>query len=362
MYEVRHIEQWYRMNKAQNFKDWESAMQIMALPKFNCVYADYQGNILYLYNAKIPVRVEGYDWRQYLPGNTSETLWTEFVPYSGLPKVLNPASGFVYSCNNTPFRTTTGDDNPIKANYSQTLGIENRMTNRAYRALELLGNDPFISEEEFYEYKFDNTYSQNSIVVELIRRTLTVPVPEGDEIAREAVEIIKSWDFKANAENTRTALVILTFQPFVMKKKFDTEASILFEALVTTASELKQNFGRIDVPWQKINRLIRGDLNVGMAGGPDALHAIYGEKRKDGRLRGFLGDCYSVMATWDKNGEVRSQSIHQYGSATQDKTSPHYNDQAKLFAERKFKPVWLNEKDVRENLAREYRPGEELRN
>ena len=59
--DIRVIEQWYRMNKAANFKEWESAMQMMSIPLFGTGYADKEGNILYLYNAKLPIRSDGYD-------------------------------------------------------------------------------------------------------------------------------------------------------------------------------------------------------------------------------------------------------------------------------------------------------------
>ena len=35
-------------------------------------------------------------------------------------------------------------------------------------------------------------------------------------------------------------------------------------------------------------------------------------------------------------------------------------EQATLFAKRQLKPVWLEEAVIRQNLEREYRPGEEI--
>ena len=47
---------------------------------FSAGYADAAGNIFYLYNGLLPLRASGYDWTHYLPGDTSETLWTEYLP------------------------------------------------------------------------------------------------------------------------------------------------------------------------------------------------------------------------------------------------------------------------------------------
>ena len=90
------------------------------------------------------------------------------------------------------------------------------------------------------------------------------------------------------------------------------------------------------------------------------MHNVLGEMLEDGRLRGKTGDSYVLLVTWDKNGQVSSRSIHQYGSATLDETSPHYADQSSLFVKRQLKPVWLDEADIRAHLEREYRPGQEI--
>jgi acyl-homoserine-lactone acylase len=60
---------------------------------------------------------------------------------------------------------------------------------------------------------------------------------------------------------------------------------------------------------------------------------------------------------WDAAGAVHSRSIHQFGSGSTRPGSPHFADQAPLFARHQLKPVWLDEADIRANLEREYRPG-----
>ena len=95
MNDISIIEQWYKMNKATNFNEWKIAMESISVPMFNSGYADKDGNIYYVYSAKVPVRNNNYNWQNVLPGNTSETLWDEYLPFDRLPQILNPKSNFI---------------------------------------------------------------------------------------------------------------------------------------------------------------------------------------------------------------------------------------------------------------------------
>lgn len=360
MGDIRQVEQWYRMNRAENKDEWLDAMKMRAIASFNCGYADKEGNILYLYNATLPMRAEGYDWRQYLPGNTSDTLWTEILPFEKLPMVVNPPSGFVQNCNSSPFQSTTGEGNPSEEAYSKTFGIETHMTSRALRALELFGADTSITAEEFYEYKYDTKYSTESFAAKCRQAILDAPTPE-DAMLQEAVAVIKRWDLDTNLENTSASLAIMTILPLNNSGGNVPPDEKLFESLAAAATMLKSAHGRIDVPWRDVNRLHRGTVDVGVSGGPDIIHAVAGRLNKEkAQYVGRAGDSYVLLVRWDKDGKVSSQSLHQYGSATMRESSPHYADQVPLFVENKLKPVWFEKADVLANLEAQYRPGEEL--
>ena len=104
--------------------------------------------------------------------------------------------------------------------------------------------------------------------------------------------------------------------------------------------------------------MIRGDNNLGLGGGPDIMHSIYGNLKNNGELEAFAGDSYILFVSWDKNGKVSSKSVHQYGTATTKEGSPHYSDQSFLFANRQLKDVWFEEEEIINNLENSYKPGE----
>ena len=132
---------------------------------------------------------------------------------------------------------------------------------------------------------------------------------------------------------------------------------VLLERLSFAAQELINSVSTLTPAWSEINRLRRGDIDVGLGGAPDVLHAVHSQQEADGTLTGTAGDSYVLMVRWDADGNVQSESIQPFGSAPLDEKSAHYNDQSALFAARKLKPVWMDEDLIRANLERSYRPG-----
>jgi len=358
MGDIRQVEQWYRMNKATTHAEWFDAMKIQAIASLNVGYADKEGNISYIYNAKLPMRNDGYDWEQYLPGNTSDTLWDSYLPFEQLPIVFNPESGFVQNCNSTPFMTTFGDDNPDPSKYSSNFGIETNMTNRALRARELFEPDTSVTWEEFNTYKYDMKYSDDSFLAKTLDQLATITPPDDPKI-KEAITILKNWDRDTNPESTGAALAVLTILPLNNSKGTVPSDEKIMASLTNAVTLLVKTHGQLDIPWKNVNRLVHGDTNLGTGGGPDILHAFYGGlNEEDGTYTGRAGDCYVMLVKWDKDGNLQSESIHQYGSATVVPESPHYADQSPLFVKRQLKPVWYEESDIRANLEVEYSPGE----
>lgn len=356
MDEVRQPIQYLAMNKAASLAQWKAAMAMLALPSINYIYADEKGDIGYVYNGRFPVRKEGVDWSGVVPGDRSDLIWTKQVPFSGVPQLWNPKSGFVFNSNNTPFRATADADNLKPEAFPQTMGIQTNMTNRAWRVLETYAADPAISGEAFERYKYDLAYSDKSDVAKgrAALMALTLKAPGFDRAAdpdlTAALDVLAAWDLRTNVDNRGTALAVLTFTKVTQDKAQP------LAALKQTAAELKARFGRIDPAWGEVNRIRRGKLDLAIDGGPDIYRAVYGRPDPDGRLRALAGDTFVMFLSWDRNGKLSSTSVHQFGSATLDEASPHYADQTPLFVAMKTKPVWFTEAQLKGHVAKDYRP------
>ncbi len=87
------------IQRAQNWSAFRDAVSKLVTPASNFVYADVSGNIGYQASGAVPVRVAGHDGRAPVSGNGTLD-WLGVAPFSTLPFVLNPQSGYVVSANN----------------------------------------------------------------------------------------------------------------------------------------------------------------------------------------------------------------------------------------------------------------------
>ena len=105
------------LNTASDWDSFRAAAAQFAVPAQNLVYADREGHIGYQAPGMIPIRKSGNDG--YLPaeGWRADDDWTgDYVPFEGLPSVLDPEEGFVVTANQAvtdpdyPYHLTDEDD------------------------------------------------------------------------------------------------------------------------------------------------------------------------------------------------------------------------------------------------------------
>lgn len=354
--QLKMVEEYYRLNRARNFGEWQQALAIQGVPATNFLYADAVGNIAYFYNASFPNRKPGYDYARVLPGDTARDLAAGTVPWASVPRNVNPASGFLINANNTPFHAAgTGSElNP--ADYSPLLGIETDTTNRATRALELMGADPSISAADLHRIKFDTGVSRVSWAAKWFADLAAVD-PKGDRALIEAKALLARWDWNYDGTGPADAIAALLLRAgnrwhYQRRPKADPRG-----ALATAAAYLKTHFGRLDPPLGAVLRLRQGKVDLPLDGGPDVLRAAaLWDEAPDGRLAVRHGDSFIMFVAWDRQGRVNSQSIQPFGAAMTRPGSPHYADQAPLFVRHQLKPVWFDPAQLRSHVERSYRP------
>ena len=224
------------------------------------------------------------------------------------------------------------------------------------RAEATWGADGSISADEFRRYKYDLGYADGSHMARLIDEVLQVDAGDDTDLA-EAQRILAGWDRATDTANRGAALGVLMAEPVVRAGLAGRPAPEALDTLRDAIETLKTHHGRLDPAWGEVNRLRRGNLDLPVDGGPDTLRAIYGALQDDGTLTARGGDTLIMFVEWDRSGRLKSESVHQFGSATLDETSPHHADQAPLFATMQTKPVRFEEEDLKDHIVESYRPG-----
>ncbi len=359
MNEVRTLEFMFAANKATNKKQFEDALKLNAMPSINFVYADRVGNVAHYYNAKFPKRIDGWQWEKILPGDRSDLIWNEFHDFSNMPKTVNPISGLVYNANNTPWIATDGDDDAREDQYPQSMGIETYVTNRVLQIEEKLKGVELISTQLFKEVKYDLSYHPESYQIISLQAWLAQQENEGlSQVELDALDALRNWDLSTKKSNPDAALAVMTLDPVQKASGKPVDMQVITQVFKESVAKLVQYHGTYKVPYGDVYRLKRGDKNLAISGGPDILRAIYGKEMDNkGQIENIAGDGFMMFVSWDKNGVVRSEAIHQYGSATMDKSSVHYSDQMQMFVDHQERSVLFERAELEKQAERKYRPG-----
>ncbi|MEE4212033.1 MAG: penicillin acylase family protein [Parvularcula sp.] len=335
---VRNFEQYRLLNRATSLDEWMAAMRLQGIASTNFLYADKEGNIAYLYYAAFPDRIGLPSWGDVLPGDDSRYIWSGYRDFADMPIYLNPESGYLVNANNTPFLATATKDNLRPEDFAGFPGIEAIRTNRILRALALLEeHEGPLTREDLHRIKYDRRYDPDSPLGQLF--VDVVSDASIDDVDAEAATLLRQWDYELDGRGKADSLAALVIYNLYLGMRGWHEMPDADQALGEAADHLREHFGRLDPPLEELSRLRRGDADLPITGGPDALRALYWGFDEDGRMYGLNGDGYIGYYRWGPDGTFSAETVYPFGAAMGRPASPHYNDQSALFADELYKPA-----------------------
>ena len=319
LFEIRALEQWWRMNKATNFTEFYNALKMKALPGYNIGYADKNDTIFYISNGLIPKRAEGYNWSGVVPGNTTKTLWEETYDIEELPQVIQPKSGYVYNANHTPFRSSDEDDNPIQELFDASMGFETYDNNRSTRLKALIDQHNTVNYEEFKTIKYDHQYpipyAFSWMNINHLDQLNSNNYPE----IKLLIDRLQAWDRGAEANSLGAGAFAIFYnqlRPFYRSlpppKIFP--PSIIVQALRNTKEYMLKYFNTLDVRLGDYQKLVRGDKELPIFGLPDVITAMASIPYKEGKVKIVSGESYIELVRFTKEGP-EIESVISYGSS-----------------------------------------------
>jgi acyl-homoserine-lactone acylase len=357
------FEQYYRMSAARNITEFESALRMLQNPMFNVVYADREGNILYVFNGDVPVRNEGdfAFWHGTLNGSDSGLIWHKYHQYDDLPRVLNPPSGFLQNCNDPPWICTFP---PVlsRTDYPPYMAPTG-MGWRPQRAVNMVKDNPSISFSELVDYKLNTGFeAADRFLDDLLSAVQKYPEPE----ALKAATVLKAWDRKADTGSRGAVLFAawwnklrgdMFLKPWSVEDPVTTPSGLkdpegAVRLLVSAAEETRKKYGSIDIAWGDVNRFRIGSLDHPGNGGPDncgIFRTIAFVPDNDGKNRAIAGDSW--VAVTEFGDRVRSDVLLSYGNATQP-GNKHSGDQLEMLSQKKLRHALLDRNDIERYLEK----------
>ncbi|HVE61304.1 MAG TPA: acylase [Chitinophagaceae bacterium] len=354
-------EQYHKMGKAKSFAEFESAIKMLQNPMFNVVYADNAGNIMYLFNGNVPVRQEG-DWRFWnstVDGTSSKYIWSKTHSYTDLPKLFNPATGFVQNANDPPWTSTYPvalDPKKFPAYMSPLdMGL------RPQRALNMIKDDASISFDELVGYKLNTEMeAAHRFLDDLLSAVEKYP----DSLVTKAATVLKTWDKSSNAESKGAVLFEQWFnklnrdmvaKPWNLAEPVSTPDGLkddkkAVELLIQAAGEVLKKYGSLDVAYGDVNRFRANNIDYPGNGGTDragVFRTMYFREDKDKKNRAWHGDTYVAITEFSK--KVKASVLLSYGNSSQP-GSKYAGDQLQLLSQKKMRPALLEKADVLKNL------------
>jgi acyl-homoserine-lactone acylase len=358
--DCKALEEWYRMNKARNYTEFYKAVSMTSLPMFNIVYADRYDTIFYISNAKLPLRNPdpAYNWKGTLAGNTSATLWTKFKPVAELPQYTNPASGFLFNTNHSPFLATDEKSNLNALRYDFKDDFETYNNNRSARVTELMKGVDKMDYEQFKKIKFDRQYPAQFVFPYGIDSLINLSVTEYP-LLKEVITQLQQWDHRAVVNSKGAAVFLLAYEYISKKLKNSASRELTKAESLETYQYINDymltNFGTVDLTLGDIQKLARGNDARPGDGLPDILAAAYSKPYLNGTRNITTGDAYICFVRYPKSGLPIIESINTFG-ASQLPNSPHYKDQMTMFQNQQTKHMSLDKKEVLQYAEKIYHP------
>ena len=378
---VNALIQSFTRTKLDNYDEFREMMNIRTNSSNNTVFADAEGNIAYFHGNFIPKRDTRFDFSKPVDGSDPATDWQGLHTVDEAVTILNPPNGWIQNANSTPF-TAAAEFSPKREDYPAYMAPDHENF-RGVHAVRVLSDVDELTLDGLIELAHDPYLPGFEKLIGGLLEAWD-QADEHDAAVAEPIAVLTEWNLATGEDSVAMSLAHFYGMNYLARAPFPeglsemeritmlgttTRPSERLEVLAETVAMLESDFGDWRMPWGEINRFQRlsgaiqltyddnqPSLAVGMANSRWGALADFGAKRRDGTKRLYGDNGNSFVAVVEFGDRVKAKSILA-GGQSNDPDSPHFFDQAPLYAEQQFKDVAYYREDVERRAQERYRPG-----
>lgn len=378
---VKALTQSFTRTKARNLKEFERNFELHSNSSNNTIYADADGNIAYFHANFIPRRNPKFDWTKPVDGSDPESDWKGLLTFEESPNLVNPASGWVYNSNNSPW-SAAGASSLKQSDFPKYVdnGIESA---RGLHAIRVLENRKDFTLDKLQSAAYDS-------YLPWFEKTVPALVAAWDKLPsdnplkaklKDQINVLRDWNLHWSTDSVATSLAVfwgteilrklgpapgIPSQENVLAKASQTE---MLEALTRASDRLSADFGNWRTTWGEINRFQRltGDIvhpfndaapsiPVGFTSGNWGSLASFGAAptRNTKKWYGTSGNSFVAVVEFGKR--IRARAVTA-GGESGDPKSPHFNDQALRYSTGDLREVYFYPDQLKGHTEKKYVPG-----
>ncbi len=229
------VSAFYNLSRADNVKEFRSALSSAAAPALNISWIDKSGDIAWQVVGKIPLRKEGVATDILLDGKNPDHQYLGYVDYEKNPHAINPLSGVIVSTNYIP---------PVKVDYPMDGYWQ--PSERYLRINSLLAKKQKWKVSDLRTVMTDeNTVSQKKQI------DLLVSAAQKIGVASVAIKKLENWNGDSSINSTESSIYHL-WSYWVMRLTFQDEMKDRYEAFTRVADywhTFKNHMQNLDSPW-----------------------------------------------------------------------------------------------------------------
>ena len=369
---LKALTQSYSRTKARNYKEFRDSMELHTNSSNNTVYADADGTIAYFHSNFIPRRDTKFDWTKAVDGSDPATDWKGVMSVDETPGLRNPANGWLYNTNNSPW-SAAGPNSPKKESYPPYVdrGSENP---RGIHAIRVLENKKDFTLNSLVTSAFDSYLPAFQDQLPALFKAYD-RAPAGDAAKAklaDAIAVLRGWDMRWGSGSVPTSVAVYWGEEIGRRSADFTKATDeqLLGALSASMDKLAADFGSWKTPWGDINRYQRltGDIvqpfndagasiPVGFTSARWGSLASFGARTYPGTKKMYGNTGNSFVAAVEFGPQVKARAITAGGQSGNPK-SPHFSDQALRYSTGDLREVYFYRNQLQGHIEKQYHPGQ----